>query len=271
MKYYHENRKYNESFKMWCSLNTNFSFHAHYHNDIEIFSVIKGTAIVGINAEIFELSAGDTAFIVNHDIHYYSSPDENCESVILVAANDFFNSDEKNSLQTAIIKKTSPISEEIQRLMILTLSEATQRKIGCNLFCKSYVSLIASNILREDGNLLIVKKMLTHQASMERFQNILEYIDNNFDNKITLTEVSELIHYSPFYFSKFFKKLTGTNFIKYLNHKRISHAKRLIKETDMNITHISSACGFENIRTFNREFKTICNKTPSEYRLSQNR
>jgi len=103
---------------------------------------------------------------------------------------------------------------------------------------------------------------------MERFQNILEYIDNNYENPITLAETAELMHYSQWHFSKIFKKLTGTNFVKYINQKRIDQAKQLIKETDMNITSISVSCGFENIRTFNREFKEICGLAPKEYRRS---
>ena len=267
MKYFHENRKYNDNnAKIQCSKNANFAFQAHYHNDIEIISVTKGTAVIGINAEIFELNAGDTAFIADGDIHYYTTEKE-YESIMLIASVDFLYF--QSYPETVIIRGNNTLSKNILELMSLLHDELSEKKNGYSLFCKNYIGLISSHILREDKNLIHIRKMTGHRSTMKHFKNVLEYIDNNCENSITLENAAEFMHYSRFYFSKLFKKLTGTSFVRYVNQKRISHAKQLIKETDLTFTDISSACGFENIRTFNREFKLICGLTPKEYRLKK--
>jgi len=264
MKYFHENRYYKDDFKLSCITGRNFAFQAHYHNDIEIFLVTKGTAVIGINTETIELREGDAAYIAGGDIHYYSATPDGCDSLMLIISSDLLDFEIKNELESVIVRKG--VIADIKSLMQAVFRENTDKKNGYELFCKNYIGLIASGILREKERLLPVDKPAGHRISMKRFRNVLEYIDNNCENPITLEEISELMHYSRWYFSKIFKRLTGTSFIKYINQQRIDRAKQMIKETDMNITNISVACGFESIRTFNREFKAICKKTPKEYR-----
>lgn len=81
-----------------------------------------------------------------------------------------------------------------------------------------------------------------------------------------LDELAEIASMSKSYFSTVFKKLNGISPWDYLISKRISFAAELLKNTDKTILEIALECGFNNTANFNRAFKKITGKTPSEYK-----
>lgn len=97
------------------------------------------------------------------------------------------------------------------------------------------------------------------------FQTLLTYLEDHYDDNITLEDAAEIMGFSPSHFSRLFKQLTGTGFVRYLNLIRISQAAQLLTESDKKITDIAYLCGFSNIRTFNRAFLEITGYTPSAY------
>ena len=68
------------------------------------------------------------------------------------------------------------------------------------------------------------------------------------------------------YFSRFFRKISGMTFSKYLNTVRLEHAIRMLQEHPrrLSVTEIASRCGFETIRHFNRVFRDITGMSPRE-------
>ncbi|MNV62684.1 Exoenzyme S synthesis regulatory protein ExsA [compost metagenome] len=83
---------------------------------------------------------------------------------------------------------------------------------------------------------------------------------------ITLADAARQANMSLFYFSRFFKSLSGMSYIAYLSNIRVNQAEQLLLTTDKSILDIALECGFTNIRTFNRVFKQIKQRTPSELR-----
>ncbi|MFB9057834.1 AraC family transcriptional regulator [Mariniflexile ostreae] len=100
----------------------------------------------------------------------------------------------------------------------------------------------------------------------DNIQDVYNYIQENFDKKITLDEISKLVHMSPVSFNRFIKNHTGKTFVGYLNHIRISFASRWLLETDLSVEEISYKCGFGNKSNFNKFFKKIKKCTPKEFR-----
>jgi two-component system response regulator YesN len=92
------------------------------------------------------------------------------------------------------------------------------------------------------------------------------YIQKNFVNPLTLECVAKQIHLNASYFSTAFKKETGKNFSEYLSTCRINEAKRLLRESNLNISQICSAVGYADIKHFSRLFTKTVGIKPSEYR-----
>jgi|GEM_PF-2282589 len=92
------------------------------------------------------------------------------------------------------------------------------------------------------------------------------FIKNNCTNPLTLEFVAEQVHLNASYFSTVFKKETGKNFSEYLTDCRIEEAKRLLRESTLNISQICTAVGYTDNKHFSRIFTRIVGIKPSLYR-----
>lgn len=99
----------------------------------------------------------------------------------------------------------------------------------------------------------------------ETVANAIQYIHQNYRNKISLNEVAEHVFLSPSYFSKKFKEEIGKNFNQYVNEIRTKQAKHLLKNTDYSLSEIASDIGFENLSYFSKVFRRITGLSPSAY------
>lgn len=91
------------------------------------------------------------------------------------------------------------------------------------------------------------------------------YINENFQQEITLEELSRKLNVSPQYFSKLFKEETGYNFIEYLTFVRIDHSKHLMKSTDMTIKEVCYSVGYGDPNYFSRLFRKHTGLSPTVY------
>jgi two-component system response regulator YesN len=82
--------------------------------------------------------------------------------------------------------------------------------------------------------------------------------------------MAEIVYLSPSYLSSLFISKQGQSFIDFLTEKRIEKAKTLLLYSDEKIQVISETTCFTNIRHLNRVFKTLTNRTPTEYREGKN-
>jgi YesN/AraC family two-component response regulator len=102
-------------------------------------------------------------------------------------------------------------------------------------------------------------------------QSILKYIEANYtDADISLTSVATHFNITVPYLSRYFKEQTGSNFVEYINKKRIDKAKHLMSECSLTLEKICNIIGYDNILTFRRAFKKFEGVVPSEYREFNN-
>ncbi len=94
----------------------------------------------------------------------------------------------------------------------------------------------------------------------------ISYINEHFTEDITLTQLSELVSLSPYYFSRAFKKETGVPPHQYVIRTRISYAKYYLSSTDKSVSEIAYSAGFLDDSAFCSTFKKHVGMTPKEYR-----
>ena len=94
----------------------------------------------------------------------------------------------------------------------------------------------------------------------------MEFVQNNLNEEISLTIVAKVAGMEPKYFSAFFHKKVGIPFKYWLQSSRIIHALPLLKAYNLSITEVALTNGFNDLRTFERNFKRIQNMTAQEYR-----
>jgi AraC-like DNA-binding protein len=100
----------------------------------------------------------------------------------------------------------------------------------------------------------------------KKMTDIFNYVRENYSRPITLEKVSKIAHMSPFAFSRYFKKYSGTGFIEYLNKVRMNKASHLLRETGYQVHEIASQCGFSSISNFNKQFRRAEGLAPRDFR-----
>ncbi len=97
-------------------------------------------------------------------------------------------------------------------------------------------------------------------------KNALAYIEENYTQKLTLSEVAEKTYVSQWHLSKLLNRHTGQSFSDILNHTRIERAKELLKDPSLRIGDISDQVGFLDLAHFSRVFKKQVGVSANEYR-----
>lgn len=99
-------------------------------------------------------------------------------------------------------------------------------------------------------------------------QQAVNYIEINYNKKISLKKTAEYLHISPNYFCELFKKFLNKNFIDYVNEYRIEKSKTFLKDISLTVHDISRLVGYSDSRYFCSIFKKKNGITPTEYRNS---
>ena len=100
-----------------------------------------------------------------------------------------------------------------------------------------------------------------------KIDEVFLYLNKNFMRDISMPEVAGLCHMTPQSFCRFFKNRTKSTFVDFLNDIRISHARKLLMESDdQTIAEIAYQCGYKNLSNFNKLFKIKTKLTPKEYK-----
>lgn len=105
-------------------------------------------------------------------------------------------------------------------------------------------------------------------SDLERFNDVYQFLLNNFQRDIMLEEIATVCNMSPNSFCRFFKQKTQKTFTLFLNELRIGHAKKLLQNKNYPIKDICYECGYNNPVNFFNFFKRITKQTPKEFRES---
>lgn len=100
---------------------------------------------------------------------------------------------------------------------------------------------------------------------IRQLKAVLELIENEYANPITLDDMAAAVHMSPKYFCKFFAEMTRQRPMDYLNRHRIERACFELRSTDASVTEIAYNCGFNDLSYFIKTFKKYKGVTPGKY------
>ena len=274
MDFFYENRVKLEEKTISMSIyeNSNFTYLAHWHNDVELGFVKEGSILVGVNNECRVLEAGEAVLCCSGDIHYYESCGENSKLIILVfkpqLIGDFVRWPEEITFATSFLakelKKGSGL-KDIENLLDKIIEEKEAKNTGYQLFIKAHIIEICAALLRfvPRSN---IKDNGKGRGNIQLMQRVVAYIEKNYHEDIKLEGIAKHFNVDSFNLSKKINAITGMNFKGYLNMLRVAKAQELILNTDKPLTEIAFECGFNSIRNFNRVFKNIKGYIPSTTR-----
>lgn len=129
--------------------------------------------------------------------------------------------------------------------------------------------LVLMSILSNHTNYQLLSDIQINSAGSEernRFSEIIDYINSNYCDELSMTDIADQKKMELSSFSRSFKKTTGVTFTSFVNRVRINRACRLLTETDEYISTIAYRVGYNNVANFNRRFVEIKKVTPTQYR-----
>lgn len=276
---YYENRMYPTQLPFSSFIVHNFNFLAHWHHDLELVYVSEGSIRMGINAESRVLHKGDIAICTSGDIHYYDSRNQDSTILILIFNPQLIGCTAGWPQDIRIITpfingsgqmKELPaghLPERASELMIRLNEEYYAGLPHYDMYITGMLYELCGMILRHlhcepAGH----KNDRGRLSNIKMIQGVLDYIECNYSNEMTLEDAASLAKMSTFHFSRLFKGITGMSFLSYLNNIRINKAEEMIQTTSKTIIDIALECGFTNVRTFNRVFKQSRNRVPTSLR-----
>lgn len=112
-----------------------------------------------------------------------------------------------------------------------------------------------------------IEKINVNDKTPKQQTEILTYIGSNFTNPdLKLNDVAQHLGISQDTVSDILKRYCNKSFRQYLNHIRMEEAKRLLKESNLQISEIAFKVGYNNIQHFNRVFKEFTEESPKNFR-----
>jgi len=109
-------------------------------------------------------------------------------------------------------------------------------------------------------------RLTAEYQKQQPLQGAIQYIEQHFKEHIEQKEMAERCGMTPFRFSRLFKQTYGIGFLEFVLRKRMENAEELLCNSQMPVTSIAYAVGFQDPSYFARAFKQHFGCCPSEYR-----
>ncbi len=265
----------------------------HRHHTFQVNYVVKGNLLHKINNTIYPLVSGDIFVIPPYIPHQLKATDKNDADYEIIElefmptevfGKELDDTGDVNG-ETAIYDysyiKPFFVNESnvrprlnligkdhimVETLLDEMLREFQKKNIGYQLAMKADLSkllVIAGRSCYEEKKEEESPLFDHHRQAMSK---AIAYINQHFDEQITIEDASKIAMMSQSYFSYLFKIMTKKTFVEYLHDIRLKKAMFLLKTTDDQILNICYCCGFNSINYFNRVFKQEVGAAPREYR-----
>ncbi|MBC9794454.1 helix-turn-helix domain-containing protein [Sinomicrobium weinanense] len=265
-----------DCFLVFDRVKDHFDFPIHYHPEFELNFISNGKGVRRVVGDHMEEIEDIELVLVGPNL-YHGWETHNCSSkdiheVTIQFQETLFN---KELLGRSILKPIRVMLDRAVHGICFSRQTAATLKPriievskldGMDYFLQ-LISILNDLAHSPDQRLLSTNSFQEQNFSTnDSLQKVYTYIQGNYAEKITLSQMARLINRSNVSFSRFIKKHTGKTFVEYLNDVRIGYAARWLIEKDYNISEIAYMCGFNNIANFNRVFRNAKNCTPTQYR-----
>jgi len=265
-----------DSFLVFDRVKDDFDFPVHFHPEFELNFILNGKGVrrvVGDSME--EISEIELVLVgpnLQHGWQLHNCKSKAIHEVTIQFHNDLFDA---KLLARRIMK---PIRDMFERSSHgILFSEKISQEVKHKILRLSKIDSIdyfleLISILQDLATSRNQRLLSSYISNNKDFENsdkievIYKFVQDNYKNRISLDEISNLVNMSPVTFNRFIKKRTGKTFVEYVNDTRVGYAARWLIEKDLSIAEIAYTCGFNNIANFNRVFKKSRNSTPSQYR-----
>ncbi len=246
---------------------------SHWHEEMEILYPLNGTADIIVENKKYNLPKKNVTVIESCKIHSTCSYDEPSMFLSIHISKERL----QNYQPDIILCQIQCIPEDISQ------EQFPEYYKICELLAeltRLYISDAAAFRLEAEGLILQVTARLirffsingmpqltaSSQMTIERIRNVIRYVEEHFQENISLQDAAAFLGISREYLCRIFKKNMGISFLQYLNEIRLSKVYTDLQYTSLPISEIMEKNGFTNQKLFNKLFKKMYGCTPSSVR-----
>ncbi len=248
----------------------------HYHDAYEVYYLLEGERDYFIKGRTYHIQKGDLILIDVNELHKtMDAPLSVHERILLNFKKDFLPTQFQNTLQndlfacfhqgTNLLRLNTTEQDFVRDLLLKMVAENESAQSDSTL----YLQILLTELL------IFLNRQMTQKSTgnvpfpnpiHQKISEIVDYLNDNYQQDLTLGGISERFGISKYYLSRMFKEVTGFTLIEYLNSIRTKQAQKMLRTTALNVTSISENVGFDSITHFGRVFKTITGSSPLQYR-----
>ena len=256
-------------------------FETHTHDFIELVYVLKGRCLHTVDGIDYPMTRGEMllinynsthSFVCESEIEYVNiliKPEMVCNSLsgsenafALLELEDYEAFRYIVHKDNCLIRFEGNERKDLEVLIHYLISECDAARPGSELALRSGFNMLLISVFR--------KMSLPIRGHCEGIdEKLLEYIKQHCTESLTLDKLANRCGYNPSYFSRLFKRTTGSTLTEYLSACRIEKACFLLSNTDLTVERIIGECGFSNRTKFFSEFTCRTGSTPLGYRKIQ--
>ena len=243
----------------------------HIHTGLQCLFVLKGEVVIETNENTTRLAAEDLLVIERNELHQIKAEKPNV--VLLLEIDQEYIKNECGKMAKERIKchcighsdensRFYGVKKALTRMLYISVKKEEGFWLDFKVELLRCLYILFSCFQTEETREVDKKEVKT----MDGFQEALTFINENYYRPIKLEEVAKREFMTPQYFSKYFKRKTGYNFLEYITAMRLKKAVRTLTTTNDSIVKIALDNGFANAKSFNEAFKKEYQDTPGNFR-----
>lgn len=251
-----------------------FDMLCHWHRHVQLYQMLSGSAVVWCSHTPVRAEAGDVVLINKDELHYLENASGELRyrivkidfTCLCASGMDDCRTQYIEPLLRDRLRFVNGIhhDDELCRCLDRLASEYAEKREGYALAFRGclydLLSILVRSYAREPSQEKETERVL---QTTRQFGEVVEYIERNYGEKITLDALAAMAHMSPAHFCRVFKKLTGRTAVDYVNRIRVERAYELLARGGCNVTEAAVSAGFSDTNYFSRTFKKYKHVAPS--------
>ena len=235
----------------------------HAHSYTELFYIVGGDGQFQINDRLFPVQAHQLVVVNPNLIHTEVSYEAHPLEYIVIGIEGFeltFPGTEEGHYCIYTFTEDNGVLTCMQNI----LREMQDQKPEYQTVCQAYMEIIMVQLIRNAS--ISVTQIHSRFPTNRQCASVRHYLDQHYKENITLDLLAEKVSINKYYMSHAFKREYGISPINYMIACRIREGKRLLAETDLSLSQISSVLGFSSSSYFSQSFRKSEGTSPTEYR-----